>query len=224
MGTLKINSVFKSISGEAGMGIEQGAWCTFIRLQGCNLKCKWCDAPGAQTESAGMEIEVRELVARIDTQKVFITGGEPLLQKIPLYELIKTLTIARKTIQIETNGSKGLAAIPHFNQFVSWVVDYKCPSSGMEMMMPDIYAFANSLFGYRAIVKFVTDPEQDLDFIKNAIQIMARHMYNGSFIISPMNADISTMAGITEYFQNSIPEFMHRIIFSLQIHKLCNLP
>ena len=38
---LQVNSIFESISGEAGF-FQQGTWCTFIRLQGCNLRCSWC--------------------------------------------------------------------------------------------------------------------------------------------------------------------------------------
>jgi len=36
-----VHSIFESISGEAGF-FPQGIWCTFIRLQGCNLRCHWC--------------------------------------------------------------------------------------------------------------------------------------------------------------------------------------
>lgn len=38
---MKINSIFESISGEGGF-IPQGTWCTFIRTQGCSLRCAYC--------------------------------------------------------------------------------------------------------------------------------------------------------------------------------------
>ena len=39
-----ISEIFFSIQGE---GTRAGMPCVFIRLQGCNLRCDWCDTPYA---------------------------------------------------------------------------------------------------------------------------------------------------------------------------------
>ncbi|MFZ9869812.1 MAG: hypothetical protein ACO3E0_01510, partial [Candidatus Kapaibacteriota bacterium] len=42
--TYNVNEIFYSIQGE---GTRAGRPCTFIRLQGCTLRCTWCDTPYA---------------------------------------------------------------------------------------------------------------------------------------------------------------------------------
>ena len=37
---LHINEIFYSIQGES---THAGRPCVFVRLTGCNLRCKWCD-------------------------------------------------------------------------------------------------------------------------------------------------------------------------------------
>ena len=79
---LKVHSIFESISGEAG-GFPQGSWCTFLRLSGCNLRCRWCDTPDAQeVEAQTLDMSVKEICDSVGIYKnILITGGEPLLQK-----------------------------------------------------------------------------------------------------------------------------------------------
>ena len=40
--TLKVNEIFHSIQGESTYA---GLACVFVRLTGCNLRCRWCDTP-----------------------------------------------------------------------------------------------------------------------------------------------------------------------------------
>ena len=39
-----VSEIFYSIQGE---GTRAGLPCTFVRLQGCTLRCSWCDTPYA---------------------------------------------------------------------------------------------------------------------------------------------------------------------------------
>ena len=93
-----LSEIFFSINGE---GLQIGKPMAFIRLAGCNLRCKWCDTKGSwiQKDQATLEDIVKE-VSKYNTEWVCITGGEPLLQDIE--PLIKKL---QYKISLETNGT-----------------------------------------------------------------------------------------------------------------------
>lgn len=104
---MKMYDLFYGCQGE---GPIQGRPVLFIRLANCNLACKGCDTPSMKTE----EITTTDLLQRIrehlgrhtsNTQLV-ITGGEPLIQKEELRELLNNLR--DKKIDLETNGTISL--------------------------------------------------------------------------------------------------------------------
>lgn len=116
--------VFSSIQGE---GKYVGCRQIFVRLEGCNLDCKYCDTEneiGAHEfcnfeSAAGSREFIRlknplgaeELAARIDTmlrevphQAVSFTGGEPLLRAGFIREVAGLLK-GKVKIFLETNGT-----------------------------------------------------------------------------------------------------------------------
>jgi len=107
------DGVFYTIQGE---GMTMGLPTVFVRLHVCNLRCVWCDAyytwnPNSKefwTES--YELTVDETIKRIEetwkpktTIRVVFTGGEPLLQKALIDEVI--LKRPNWKYEIETNGT-----------------------------------------------------------------------------------------------------------------------
>lgn len=96
---MKVNEIFYSIQGE---GHYAGTPAVFVRLQGCNLKCKFCDT----NHSSGKEMSnvmILQEVQKYPAKVVIITGGEPLLQDIE--PLVDTLQKHRYKVNIETNGT-----------------------------------------------------------------------------------------------------------------------
>ena len=90
---LNVYSVFNSINGEI-CASGQGSWCTFIRLAGCNIRCKWCDTEYAQSRDSGEEMSLHEVISLVESYKcrnVTITGGEPLMQYTQVEKLIQIL-------------------------------------------------------------------------------------------------------------------------------------
>ena len=120
---LNILEIFHSIQGESTYA---GLPCTFIRLAGCNLDCRYCDTPCAP--SRGKKRSLSSIITEVTGHHcslVEITGGEPLLQpELPL--LITTLEGMNYTILLETNGTLSIADLPHT---VIKIIDIKCPSS-----------------------------------------------------------------------------------------------
>jgi 7-carboxy-7-deazaguanine synthase len=122
---LNISELFYSIQGESTYA---GLPCVFIRLAGCNLRCRYCDARYTYDEAhAAMALEV--ILSFVDGYPgaiVEITGGEPLLQE-NVYPLMAELVARKRTVLLETNGSLPIAAVP---PEVVVIMDIKTPDSG----------------------------------------------------------------------------------------------
>jgi 7-carboxy-7-deazaguanine synthase len=119
---LQVNEIFMSIQGE---GYWSGAPVIFLRLQGCNLRCSWCDTDKAQDIKGGISVPVSVLAERIRSlppTAVVVTGGEPLLQSAALVQLQALCT--HKSFMLETNGTLLLQG----TEFLWVVVSPKPPS------------------------------------------------------------------------------------------------
>jgi organic radical activating enzyme len=93
---LEINEIFDTFQGEA---LYSGIPATFIRLAKCNLQCKFCDTEFEQYQ----ELQISDIIAKINHKLVIITGGEPLRQNI--IPLCTKLIAKKHLIQIESNGT-----------------------------------------------------------------------------------------------------------------------
>ena len=94
---------FYTIQGE---GFHSGKPAYFIRLGGCDVGCRWCDAKYTWNPRLYPPVDVAEIVARATAcpaQAIVITGGEPLLY--PLGCLTEQLKARGLEIFLETSGS-----------------------------------------------------------------------------------------------------------------------
>ncbi len=124
MARVRINEIFLSIQGESTWA---GRPCVFVRLTGCNLRCRWCDTEYAFYEGRHADIgAVVERVADFGCPLVEITGGEPLLQQ-GVYPLMDALLARDFTVMVETSGERDLARV---DPRVIKIMDLKCPGSG----------------------------------------------------------------------------------------------
>ena len=94
---------FYTIQGE---GYHTGKPAYFIRLGGCDVGCKWCDAKYTWNPRIYPPVDVETVVARAKAcaaQSIVITGGEPLLY--PLGPLTARLREEGLEIFLETSGT-----------------------------------------------------------------------------------------------------------------------
>lgn len=164
---MKVSEIFYSIEGE---GIEIGRPEVFVRLAGCNLRCIWCDTKYALQNGKEMSVkEIVEEVRKYPCKSISITGGEPLLQKKELVELIKQLKSLGYWIQINTNGTVFDEEIFTSVDLIS--MDCKCPSSGMKSDF-DVLQKTKELFDLKTQFKFIISNDEDYNYAKKVVSYL----------------------------------------------------
>jgi 7-cyano-7-deazaguanosine (preQ0) biosynthesis protein QueE len=175
--SLRIAEIFgPTVQGE---GPSTGRRCSFIRLSGCNLSCSWCDTPytwdwkgkngvpyDPAQEMTRMEAEV--IADQIDahgTDRVVITGGEPLTQARELTELVAVLDARGYMIEIETNGTR-----PAIAGAIRWNVSPKLAHAGDSLEdRIDIECLKDFATRFAAF-KFVCASVEDLDEVEALVK------------------------------------------------------
>jgi 7-carboxy-7-deazaguanine synthase len=179
---MKIKEIFYSIQGESS---HAGRPCAFIRLSGCDLRCSYCDTEYAFSE--GMEMSIPEILQEIETypvRLVLVTGGEPLLQP-SVHDLFKSLLERDYTVLVETGGHRSLAPV---DPRVHKIMDFKCPSSGMEAHND----YANIRYLNPADeLKFVIGDRNDFDWACGLIQRNGDSLKVGNILFSPVHGRVS---------------------------------
>ncbi len=104
---LVVTEIFPTLQGE---GPYSGMRSVFVRLQGCHLRCWFCDTDF----DSGDKMSVKQIVGRVhdlypgkpssrEPGLVVLTGGEPTRQ--PITNLVDALITQNFIVQIETAGS-----------------------------------------------------------------------------------------------------------------------
>lgn len=177
---INISEIFYSIQGE---GSRAGLPCVFIRLQGCNLRCSWCDTPYAleikQEEKLMTFAEIIKEVERYNCNFIEFTGGEP-LQQNEVVELINHFAHQGKTVAIETNAYHSFADI---DLRVIKIMDIKCPGSKMHKFNN----YNNIKFLNRTDeIKFVVLDKDDFEFAIKIIEDYKLEQIVDTILFSPV--------------------------------------
>lgn len=182
---LTINEIFYSIQGESSF---TGKPCVFVRLTGCDLRCRWCDTEYAFTEGEPASVDdVLERVAAYNCPLVEITGGEPLLQS-EVYPLMRRLLDGGKTVLLETGGHIDISQVP---REVVKVVDVKCPGSG-ESARND-WGNLERLAAHDE-VKFVIGDRADYEFARDVVREHRLDRRCGAVLLSPVHGELEPAA------------------------------
>lgn len=102
---MQISEIFFSIQGE---GCLAGVPSVFVRLVGCNLRCRWCDTPYARNADQGQPRSIESIVSEVAAHScphVVVTGGEPLIAP-ELPQLLQMLKDGDSHITLETAATE----------------------------------------------------------------------------------------------------------------------
>lgn len=207
---MRVIEKFISINGE---GMKQGELAIFIRLEGCNLRCAYCDTTYSFMNAKYTNETVDEIVDYcIETgiKNVTLTGGEPLIHD-DVEELIRELYKNNFNIEVETNGSVDISKYKDLDK-ISFTLDYKTSCSKMSKFMNfDNYKYLKRIDS----IKFVCASHNDL--------IESLNIINKYQLIGKCNLIFSPVWGEIEF--EDIVEFMkenklNECRMQLQIHKI----
>lgn len=190
---------FYTIQGE---GYHTGKAAYFIRLGGCDVGCRWCDAKYTWNPRLYPPVEVATIVARATAcaaQAVVVTGGEPLLY--PLGVLTSELHARGLELFLETSGSH-----PFSGEF-----DWVCLSPKRQQPpLEEAYARADEL---KVIVERAEDfawAEQNAARVRPECQLYVQPEWSVSEQVMPL---------LVEYVKAN-----PRWNISIQAHKYMHIP
>lgn len=111
---MDLGDSFLNIHSVESFGTHDGPGLRLVYfLQGCNIKCKYCQNPDTIAFEGGSEMKLTEMVKRAINMKTYfedgggvtLSGGEPMIQSktiIPLFQALKAEGIHTN---IDTNGT-----------------------------------------------------------------------------------------------------------------------
>ncbi len=190
---------FYSIQGE---GFHTGKPAYFIRLGGCDVGCRWCDAKATWNPKLYPPVAIEEIVERATScaaQAIVITGGEPL--RYPLEALTSALHAHELKIFLETSGSQ-----PFSGEF-----DWVCLSPKMNQPPLD------QAWGRADELKVIITSQSDIEW---AVQCAAKVAEHTTLYLQPeWSVADSVMPIIVEWVKSN-----PRWNISIQTHKYMRIP
>jgi len=161
-----------------GEGTLAGVPSVFVRLSGCNLRCKWCDTPYASWEPEGDHLMLGGILSEVRRHwptHVVVTGGEPMIA--PLELLTVRLKELGLHITIETAGTvyqkvscdlmsispKLANSTPHKREAGKWAAQH-------ERLRYQPEVLKKLMADYEYQLKFVVSSEEDLKEISAIVE------------------------------------------------------
>ena len=190
---------FYTIQGE---GFHAGKPAYFIRLGGCDVGCRWCDAKYTWNPKLYPPTGIEQIVERATScaaRAIVITGGEPL--HYPLGPLTSALKARGLKIFLETSGSHP------FSGYFDWV----CLSPKRQQPPLD------EAFWRAHELKVIIEKEEDLQWAEeNAARVERECML---FLQPEWSVSEKIMPVLVEYAK-AHPKWN----ISIQTHKYMHIP
>lgn len=249
MNYARLNEIFASIQGE---GPWIGERHIFVRFQGCDIRCRYCDTPAAaladkeqeccaSQASAGPAISYEQIPNPVSASRltelcnrlvipgpsrstISLTGGEPLLQ----HEfLAQWLPIVKKKFRIylETNGihDEAMRALHGLVDIVS--MDFKLPSAtGLRPFWVEHKRFLSAAGDAGIFIKAVVTRDTNMDDILESSNIIAGHNASIPFILQPAGNTMAPNVNMLIDFQDAALRIIRDVRVIPQVHTILKVP
>lgn len=219
----RISQVYSSVQGE---GLYLGARQLFVRFYGCNLRCRFCDTK----IDSFIEYEPQELCEEIglygdDFHSLSFTGGEPLLQKDFLKELLQFAKLKGQRNYLETNGTLP-AQLEEVIDYVDIVaMDIKLPSSsGSEGFWSAHREFLQAASRKEVFIKAVVCASTTQEDIEEAVKLISKIERSAILVLQPDgNQRLAAVEKKLQQFKNFCRRYGVTACIIPQMHKVIGL-
>ncbi|OPX29934.1 MAG: hypothetical protein B1H08_02775 [Candidatus Omnitrophica bacterium 4484_171] len=215
---VKVSEVFKSIQGE---GIYAGSEQVFVRFFGCNLNCVFCDTKPDSFKEMDIDSVISEIGIYRDCRFISITGGEPLLQKGALKELLLKLKKEGKTIYLETNGVL-YEALGEVIQYIDIIaMDFKLPSSTQDKDCSESHKLFLQIASDKDVfVKAVITPSTNTGDVMNAVRIIKGVSAYIPFVLQPVHPREKELTDKLAKLSVKAKDYLYDVRIIPQLHKI----
>jgi 7-carboxy-7-deazaguanine synthase len=243
-----ISEIFSSIQGE---GPRVGERHVFVRFQGCDVGCKYCDTPASVPGSAEPHFRAQTAFDNSDEKETIenpvssaslanacsrlrvpgaaysvlsVTGGEPLLQHAFLAEW---LPLVRKhfRIYLETSGihHAELASLCGLIDYVS--MDFKLPSStGLRPFWEEHRLFLEAAGAAEVIAKTIITRDTAIDEVLVAGRMIAARDQRIPFVLQPATGKLAPRISDVMAMQDAALAIIPDVRVIPQVHAMLGVP
>ncbi len=251
MNCARLNEIFASIQGE---GPWIGERHIFVRFQGCDIRCRYCDTSAATADygvrgpefcttqaspgpAASFERipnpvsapRLSELCERLvipgsTRSTISLTGGEPLLQRAFLAQWLP-LVKERHRIYLETNGIHD-EDMQLLRGLVDVVsMDFKLPSAtGLRPFWNEHKRFLSAAGRADIFVKAVVTRDTNMADILESSRLIADHNASIPFILQPAGNALAPDAKMLIDFQDAALHIIRDVRVIPQAHTILKVP
>ncbi len=246
-----LNEIFASVQGE---GPRIGERHIFVRFQGCDIRCSYCDTPAAASGKDNGEKDFRvqtsaayparyeqipnpvsparltELCRRLiipgpSRPVVSLTGGEPLIQAGFLAEWLPSIK-NRFFVYLETAGihDEALKSLGGLVDMVS--MDFKLPSAtGLRPFWEEHARFLAAAKDSAAVfIKTVITRNTNRDDILKAAGLIAHQDASIPLVLQPADGPLAPDTGMLIGFQDAALRSIIDVRIIPQAHKILMVP
>ncbi len=225
-----ISEIFSSLQGE---GTHLGERHIFVRFELCNIHCEYCDElgkPGLDYDLNSVVERVKQLDAQFGPHSfVSLTGGEPLLYRNFLLELMPRLKQEGFKLYLETNGIlwKNLAEVIGWTDVVA--MDVKPASVTKEKsFLEEHRKFLELALAKETLIKMVCSKALDQTDFFDLCHMIAGVSQEVPLILQPISADVEghedfELMRFLDELQKSALHILKNVRIIPRLHKILGI-